>query len=212
MSDNIFKPKENLEIPEETKVESVDRLTKLKQQAQRLGLKHSNNIGEDTLAKMIQDKIDGNVVEEEPETQDSVEDDIQPVKVARKETRQETRMRVFKESMKLIRVRITNHNPQKSNWPGEIVTVQNSYIPKVSRFIPLGENSEDSTHIENIVYRHLKSKKYLQIRKRKDKKTGREVVDKKLVPEYSIEVLPPLTKQELNDLAVKQFAAEAATS
>lgn len=117
--------------------------------------------------------------------------------------------RTRKEATKLIRVRIRNLNPYKQDLHGEIFTVANNVMGKVSKYIPYDEAGE-SYHIPNCFLNMLKSKKFVSFKKTKDPVTGKSTVAQFWSPEFSIEVLPQLTKEELEELALKQEAARKA--
>lgn len=117
--------------------------------------------------------------------------------------------RTRKEATKLIRVRIRNLNPYKQDLHGEIFTVANNVMGKVSKYIPYDEAGE-SYHIPNCFLNMLKSKKFVSFKKTKDPVTGKSTSVQFWSPEFSIEVLPQLSKEELKELALKQEAARKA--
>lgn len=106
-------------------------------------------------------------------------------------------------SLRLKRVSIQNLDPSEANVPGNIITVYNKYIGKVSKYIP--NTSEEPYHIPQVIYNHLKEKKYV-MRKEIPSKYGVKKYKTVLVPKYSIVDHPPLTAQELESLAKKQAA------
>lgn len=108
---------------------------------------------------------------------------------------------VFRRAMKLVRVRISCNDTNKRNFKGEIFTVQNSKIPYIKKFVPFNS----PTHIPQIMYDMLKER-LLQIFYEEKSPTGRKVKKSRLIPEYNIEVLPPLTAKELNAIRQKQLA------
>lgn len=166
----------------------VDELTVLKQRADVLGIKYSPNIGVDKLREKINNVL---AVKEEEKT--STNPNL-------------IRKRVKAEAMKLIRCRITNLDPKKASLPGEIITVANSYIGTVRKFVPFGEVTENGYHIPYCIYLFIKNRKFQSIRTTKNAK-GELVTHTALVPEFAIEVLPQLTEKELKDLAKAQMAA-----
>lgn len=121
------------------------------------------------------------------------------------ESTAEMRNRVRREALKLVRVRIKNVNPSKKDLPGEIYTVANSLIGKQTKYIPYDEAGE-SYHIPMCIYNLLNSKTFLQVRTYKDPDTKETKVASSHVPEFVLEILPQLTKDELHDLAAKQEA------
>lgn len=200
----------------------VDELQLLKQRAKAMGINFSGNIGLDALKAKINAKMNDEPQPEEDEKSngdDSSEPDAQKVeapKAERKLTLQEqkaqVRLQMKKEEMALVRLRITNLNPQKKDLPGEIFTVANEYIGTVRKFIPYGELTDDGFHVPMIIYRQLKDRKFLHIRTVKDKRTGTPRVVTSWQREFALEELPQLTKEQLRDLAIAQAAAGSVPS
>lgn len=110
-----------------------------------------------------------------------------------------------KDALKLVRLRIQNVNPAKADLHGEIFTFANEVIGKVSKYVPYDEAGE-SYHVPNCIYKMLKNKKFLNVKTYTDKATGKIEINKSWVDEFALEELPPLTPQELKDLALKQKA------
>jgi len=103
----------------------------------------------------------------------------------------------------LIRVRIQCMNPAKKDWPGEIISTGSAKLGTFKKYIPF--NSEPY-HIPNIIYNVLKDKKCsIFINAVSDR--GHKTRKSKLINEYAIEILEPLSKQELNELSRKQSLA-----
>lgn len=171
----------------------------LMQRARLMGLTISNNIGLDTLRERIRKAQEG-VKDNTPETPVPLmkEPGVKKAKSAREAIR--------REAMKLIRIHIVNLDPKKKDLQGEIITVGNDMIGTVRKFVPYGEITEKGYHVPNIIYKMLKKRKFLNIRTRRGPK-GEQIVEQNWAQEFSITVLPPLTKEELHDLAVAQAAA-----
>ena len=127
-----------------------------------------------------------------------------PAKVARKLNLREFMQR---EHMKLIRVRIANLDPKKKDLPGEIFTVANEFIGTVKKYIPYGEMTDDGWHVPKILYEQLRERKFLNISTTKDRRSGHIQTKQVWVKEFALEVLPDLTQEELNHLAIAQAAA-----
>lgn len=185
--------------------QQADELTVLKQRAATLGIQFSNNIGIDTLRERIKQKLEGIEPSKEPSSASSInaltgEDDSKVLSKA------EIRDRIKKDALKLVRLRIVNLDPKKSKWPGEIITVANEVIGTVSKFIPFGEVTEGGYHVPNVIYKKMKSRKFLDIRVIKQKGRPDRVIEQ-WVPEFALEVLPQLTKEELKKLADAQAAS-----
>ena len=183
-----------------------DELTLLKAQADTLGIEYSNNIGVESLKKRIAAKLN-------PETEKAGEGDgdgkAGDKKAPKVETEQERSMRIReeqrKDQLKLVRCRIANMNPAKGDLKGEIITVGNKYLGTIKKLVPFGEAGE-SYHLPRIMVDELKSREFNQVRTRKGDK-GQTIIEQRLVKEYNIVELEPLTEKELADLARQQAAA-----
>lgn len=171
----------------------MDELTLLKRRADRLGISYSNNIGLETLKERIKKATEGNG-EQEPESKGA------EVKNA------SSRAQLRKEAEKLIRIRYTNMNPRKKDMPGEIFTVANSVIGTIKKYVPFGEVSENGWHVPYVIYKMMKRRTFTTtVTKRDDK--GRPYQSSVERKEFAIEVLDPLTKEELEQLAKDQRAS-----
>ena len=189
---------------------AVDELTLLKERAKQMGIPFSNNISLETLRKRIADKMEG---KDEPEVNPLAGDSeiaaitAAPKKLDAKQNALALRKLMQREQMKMVRVRITNMDPKKKDLPGEIWTVSNEYLGNVRKMIPYGEQTDEGFHIPYCLFRLLQSKRFLHIRTVKDRVTGLERQEKQWVKEFSLDVLPDLTKEELARLAAAQAAA-----
>jgi hypothetical protein len=130
-----------------------------------------------------------------------------PRRLTKQEQQNALRHQLIRESMALVRCRITNLNPSKKDLPGEIFTVANRYIGTVRKYVPYGEVTDNGYHIPKCIYDQLVDRRFQNIRTVKDKRTGTPRVDSSWAKEFAIEVLPQLTEQELKDLALAQAAA-----
>lgn len=199
---------ENLPMPSE--------LDMLKDRATMMGIKFSNNIGVDALKKKIADAMEGIKDEDEPVQQAAAnpfEAGQAPVTAAknvldptgagaRKVTVAE---QIRLDAMKLVRVRITNMDPRDKDLPGEIFSVGNDFIGNVKKYVPY-DGHDEGYHIPQCIYDMLVEKQFLQIKTIKKPNGGtenRQIMARK----FAIEVLPPLTEQELHELKVAQAAA-----
>lgn len=111
------------------------------------------------------------------------------------------------EQLKLVRCRITCLNPQKAHVQGEIITVGNRVVGNVRRFVPFGEATDNGWHIPYIIYTELQQRQFQQIGSKKGP-NGQQLPQVRLVKEFAIEVLEPLTERELQELARRQAAAQ----
>lgn len=122
--------------------------------------------------------------------------------------RQRTLQQMMREEQtKLVRIRIQNLDPKKKDLQGEIITVANEYLGTIKKFVPYGEASEDGYHVPECIYQFLKSKRFLNIRTTRDRVTKQIKITHDMTLEYSIEVLPQLTRDDLDRLAASQAAA-----
>lgn len=185
-------------------VPQLDEKAALKARADMLGVKYGNNISVETLRAKVQAAIDGEAEEpeDEPASQASPLGEVVP----ERETEQQLRARLHREQMKLVRIRITCMNPGKKDLPGEIFTVANEYLGTVRKYVPF-DIPEEGYHVPYVIYTLLEERKFLNIRTVKDRVTKQERQETSWVKEFSIEVLPQLTEQELATLAAAQRAA-----
>ena len=108
---------------------------------------------------------------------------------------------VWKKAMKLVRCQISCNNPNKTSYQGEIFSARNKFIPEVKKFIPFNV----PTHVPTILLNMIKEKK-LQTFVTEKLPNGMQTKRSKLVPEYSITILAPLTSEEFNAIRQKQLA------
>jgi hypothetical protein len=184
----------------------IDQLTMLKQRATVMGISYSNNISLETLKKRIQEKMNG---------VDAVKPDLEkPVQIVNPLIEQQPaaktpslRQYMRDTQMKLVRLRITNLDPKKKDLQGEVITVANEYLGTIKKFVPFGEVTDDGFHVPYCIYRELDSRKFLNIRTVRNRKEGTTKVESNWAKEFSLDVLPQLTREELNRLAAVQAAA-----
>lgn len=181
-----------------------DELTTLKARADLLGLSYHPSIGVEKLRDKIaaatgsaDEKVEGPAQPEETV--------VPPVAAALvEETEGQRRKRKKMEALALVRIRLTCMNPNKKDWDGEIITVGNSLVGTVSKYIPF--NAEEGWHVPAIMLEMLKNRQ-CQVFTTAKTKNGVSIRQGKLIREFAIEVLPPLTEKELHDLAQRQAMA-----
>ena len=177
----------------------------LMQRARTMGISFSNNISEEALAEKINAKMNGeSVPKEEKSDLNPLAGDTQGAVPTHKKT---LRQRIVDEQMALVRVRITNMDPKKKDLRGEVITVANEYLGTVRKFVPFGEDTDEGYHIPKCILTVLQERRFLQIREVKDRKTGITRPETGWVREFAIEILNPLTPEELKQLATAQIAA-----
>lgn len=187
-----------------------DELTLLKQQASLMGITFSNNIGVEALRKKIQAKMeetadttdeDGN---ELPQSQEA--NPLAPAAPVAKPGKRTPSLSEYlqAEALKLVRIRISCMDPKKQDLPGEIFTVANEHIGTVKKFVPFGEQTDGGYHVPNCIYEFLKNREFLHVQTRTV--NGQIETKTRWVREFSIEVLDPLTDDEIAALAADQRA------
>lgn len=180
----------------------LNELALLKERAKVLGIQFSNNIGLEALKQKIADKL-------EPKEQETVEVKplVDPVVAAQLEAKPKMSLRQMMklEQERLVRCRISNLDPKKVDLPGEFFTVANEYLGTIRKFVPYGEAGQEY-HLPYCIYTLLKERQYLHVRTGKRAGSSETLVEHRYVPEFAIEILPPLTPEELAKLAAAQAA------
>ena len=116
------------------------------------------------------------------------------------------RMNMRNEAAKLVRIRLTCMNPNKKEWDGEFITAGNAVVGSFTKFVPF--NADEGWHVPYIIYQQLKDREcqvFVTVRDSKGNSTRKG----KLIKEFSIELLPPLTEEELHDLAQRQAMSKS---
>lgn len=178
-------------------------LDELKNQAKELGIKFSPNIGYEALQQKIKDAQEAPVeeVEDAPTVNNEVPTDDPVLEAAR------LRKKAREEALKLVRCKIVNNDPNKNDLQGDYYTVANSVIGKVTKYVPFRGKAAESWHIPMCIYNFLVTKKYVNIGGVSNDKADLSNMDRaQEMPEFSITILPPLTKEELEQLAKEQAA------
>jgi len=166
-------------------VVEVSEIDLLKERADLMGISYHPSIGLDKLKEKLADKLTKEAaVSAEPGVESLVQRDT----------------RLNEEANKLIRVRLTCMNPAKKSWPGEIISVRNHVIGTIKKFIPF--NADEGYHIPQAILNVLKDRHFQQFST--VSVDGKKIKRGKLVKEFSIEELAPLTIKELTDLSIKQ--------
>lgn len=212
----------------------------LRERADLMGMKYSPNISNEKLRERIQarlndqphpddesEEIQGTQADDldgKPTNFDNVslEDAVAKIltnmgrpratgnRLTKKQAEQLEREKQWAEQLKLVRCRITNHNPSKQQLKGEIITVVNKFVGRVSKFIPF-EGFEDGYHIPQILVTELQGRQYQQIKSTKKDRNGLvNLPEHKLVNEYTIEILEPLSQKEIDGIARRQTAVSEA--
>lgn len=178
-------------MTEETKPSEAELLRSLKTKADMLGLTYHPSIGLDKL----KEKVDAKMAEQ-PKS-DPIDAGQVPVLDAA-----QGRNSKRKDATQLVRVMVTTRDPNKKDWPGEILSAGNSTLGFFKKYIPYGTE----WHVPKILFNVLRDKK-VQVYVPKVDSKGNKTKVPKLINAYNLEVLDPLTAEEIADLAKAQQAS-----
>jgi len=198
-------------INEET-VETPDELELLKERADIMGITYHPSIGIEKLKAKIEERTTkqedplNEYAKEQLATIEDAERSAKGAVVSAKAapTPQQLKMERRNKALRLIRIRITSMNPLKNNMKGEIFSAGNSEIGMVKKYVPF--NAEAGWHVPNIILNVIKNKKFMT--HYEVKQGNKRIMRHKLVPEYAIEIMPPLTPKELQELKQRQLMAQ----
>lgn len=173
--------------------------TAVRSQADALGINYHHNASDETIQKLIDSKADS--ANELPEGVLPLEEcqPMDPTTYKRKYPTAKGPDR--KKVSQLVRCRIQCMNPAKKDWPGEIFSVGSAKLGTFKKFVPF--NSPEPYHLPKIIYDMLSEKKCTVFYTEVDDR-GNKTRKGRLVNEFAIEVLPPLTREELSELARRQ--------
>ena len=196
MTEPTENPIMNTDLVDEQEPE-IDQLAVVKARAQRLGIKFHPSIGLDALRSKIAEAL---------ATSDELPSAVTKTKAAPadKETRAEARARLRKEAGKLVRIRLTCMNPSKKDWLGEVFTVSNSVVGTYRKMVPF--KNDEGWHVPQFILNMIKERKFQTFYSVKGPR-GVTIRKGKLVPEFAVEIMSPLTPAELAELARRQAMA-----
>jgi len=183
------------EHDQDDELQVPDELTSLKARADLLGISYHPSIGADKL----REKVAAKLAEGDAPAADSSSEAS-----ANQETEGQKRLRLKRHASELIRIRVTCMNPFKGEWEGEIFTAGNSVVGTFKKYVPF--NADDGWHVPRIIYNQIVARQ-CQVFHTVTLPGGKKVRKGKLIKEFAIEVLPPLTKAELHELAQRQAMA-----
>jgi hypothetical protein len=171
-----------------------DELAVLKARADALGISYHPSIGVEKLREKVNAALKEDEAPQKAPTADA------------KETESQRRNRLRQEASKLVRIRLTCMNPHKKEWQGEFITAGNSVVGTFTKYIPF--NADEGWHVPHIIYEQLRDREcqvFVTVRDSRGNATRKG----KTIKEFAIEVLPPLTEEELKDLAQRQAMAKS---
>lgn len=173
-----------------------DELATLKHRADMLGISYHPSIG----VEKLREKVRAALEEAAPATASQEEEPSVP----EEETLAQKRVRLRKEAAALVRIRVTCMNPAKAEWEGEVFTAGNASVGSFRKYVPF--NADEGWHVPNIIYKQMRDRQCQVFTTVRDSR-GNSVRKGKLIREFAIEVLPQLTKAELEELARRQAMA-----
>lgn len=198
MSDTL-NPEVNPDVNNETENVIPDELTLLKERATLMGIQFHPSIGVATLAAKIEAAL---ASEQTAKLDDKANTNIpDPASVMPVESESQRNQRLRKEATKLVRINLTCMNPAKKDWPGEFISVGNSIIGTIKKYIPF--NATAGYHVPHMIFEELKERQ-CQVFNTITLPNGNKTQKSKLIKEFAIEVLPNLTPEEIQELARKQ--------
>lgn len=205
-------------MTEDVKDQQPSELDMLKQRANQLGLKYHHNIGVEKLKAIVNAKLKP-VEEDKPSVQHTRTLSPNPSKgkesgeltAIQKEFRaaksypvkNEANMTDKEKASRQVRIRISCFNPNKTEWEGEIFTVGNS-VMGFKKYVPF--NNDEGWHVPHMIYDMIKARKCQIFFNQKDDK-GNITRASRLINEFAVEVLPPLTNKEFVELGQRQAMA-----
>lgn len=169
-----------------------DELSALKARADLLGIQYHPSIGLEKLREKVNTALNAKTPAEEAKSAEEQE--------------AAERVRLLEEATKLVRIRVNCMNPAKKEWQGEIFSVGNSIVGTHKKFVPY--NSEEGWHVPHIIYQHLVARECQIFVTVRDER-GNSRRQGKLIKEFSVDLLPPLTAEELAELARRQAMANS---
>lgn len=175
-----------------------DELATLKTRAELLGVKYHPSISAEKLREKIAAAMANKPEEEEEEPA--------VVEAPKVETATAKRLRLRQEAMALVRIRVTCMNPAKKEWEGELFTAGNSAVGSVTKYVPF--NADEGWHVPRIIYNQIVDRMCQTFVNAKTQ-NGVTIRKGKLIREFAVEVLPPLTKDELHELAQRQAMSKS---
>lgn len=180
----------------DTQTTAQDELAALKQRADMLGLTYHPSIGVEKLREKV------NAALAPPEETKPAADPAS----AEEESVAARHNRLKREATALVRIRVACMNPAKKEWEGEIFSVGNSVVGSLTKYVPF--NAEDGWHVPQMILQMIQDRQ-CQIFYTVADARGNKVRKGKLIKEFSVEILDPLTPEELHDLAQRQAMANS---
>lgn len=171
----------------DTEIQSITELATLKARADMLGVKYHPSIS----LEKLREKVNAALA---PEERDAA---AAPVV---------DRAAMQRQANELVRVRVTCMNPAKKEWEGEIFTVGNAVVGTIKKYVPF--NADEGWHVPRFILDQIKARE-CQVFVTVKGPRGNTTRQGKLIKEFAVEILDPLTEEELHDLAQRQAMANS---
>ncbi|WMX17955.1 hypothetical protein [Pseudomonas phage L15] len=209
---------DDLQNLSEAPLESPDtrsELEVLQEKATALGISFRSNTGVEKLRERINAVLNDEAVgdEEEDEATEATSSIPKPsaeagaaalkaAEAPRPKTEGELRRDRRLAAHRLIRCRITCHNPNKNDWDAEYFSIGNDEIGTIRRLVPY----EVDWHVPEALLNFIKSKQYQHFYTVTEQTPmgPQKVRRSKSVREFSVEILPQLSEDELESLRKQQ--------
>jgi hypothetical protein len=170
-------------FPEESELDT------LKTRAEQMGIKHHPSIGIDALKSKIAEQL--------------ADDEINKPTLAPVPSQKRSALELKKKAGELVRIRVASMNPAKREWEGEIFSVGNGVVGTFKKYVPF----DVEWHVPRIILNMIKARKCQTFFTEIDKRTGNKTRKGRMISEFAVEVLEPLTGEEIKDLAQRQAMA-----
>lgn len=191
-------------ITQDENLETIhDERALLLEQANKLGLKVSGNIGLETLRTRIKDHMEGNTSNDKDSEDEEEKQGEKPEATVKSLTRAERIKAHRAEHLALKRIIVTCMDPSKKELEGEVFTIANKFLGKVSKFVPFG--NEEGWHVPKVLVEDIKARRFTYVKT--VRRNGVDVVvpeSMKDMPAYAVMELPQLTAKELQELKQRQ--------
>jgi len=192
------------------------KLQIIREQADSLGVSYHHRAGVDKIQSLIDHYLVAqnnlNVTDEEKPTP-TVESTLSKkdrllakpvIPMAPEKFKQQRLSEARRYVGRLVRCRIQNMNPNKKDWPGEIISTGSAKLGTFKKYVPF--NSGEPYHIPQIIFDVMSEKKCSVFYNEKNS-YGHQTRRSRLINEYVLEILPSLTPEELSDLGRTQALA-----
>ena len=204
--------------------EQKEELRLLKETARRAGIKFAKNTGLQTMRDLVRKELApsanssllteaGDITAEQQELESMEDQNSMEAKALRArirmpvlpefQTKLKKKQNERQECGRLVRIIAHNNSPLKKEWQGEIITAAND-LGTWKKYVQF----DVEWHVPKIILNVMKEKKYSHFYSRKND-LGILVRKVKLLPEYTIEMLEPMTEQEVKELAKRQLITMA---